>query len=295
MKEIKIDNIYCMDCIRGLRLMASNSVDCCITSPPYYGLRDYGVSDQIELESSLDEYIDKLTDIFSEILRILKPQGTLWLIIGDSYVGSYKAAAQYPNNTQLKKKDLIGIPWMLAFALRSIGYYLRQDIIWFKPNAMPESVKDRCTKSHEYIFLLSKSNRYYFDSETIKQPAKSKLRSTIVKHRRVDSRVPGKNYKTFHSKHIQTSSLVNKRDVWIQNTRPSGTNIHFAAFPPELIHDCVIAGCPQGGVILDPFMGTGTTAMVALQNQRHYVGFEINPDYIPVIDKKIQIEPNIFV
>jgi len=314
---IEPDNTYNMDCLEGLRLMPSDCIDCCITSPPYYGLRDYGVDGQIGLERSPEEYIERLTEIFAEVLRVLKPEGTLWLNIGDSYAGSNKGAARYPDNakkykqgsnrgtlnnrtaykyiTSCKDKDLIGIPWMLAFSLRSLGYFLRQDIVWYKPNAMPESVRDRCTKSHEYIFLLSKSNRYYFDSESIKQPARSKIRSKIVKHRKVDFHVPGNNYKTFQGNNIPTSSLVNKRDVWIQNTKPSGSNVHFAAYPPALIRDCVLAGCPVGGIILDPFMGTGTTVMVALQYQRHYVGFELNPEYFPIIKQKIQVTPNMFV
>ncbi|MBQ9203458.1 MAG: site-specific DNA-methyltransferase [Prevotella sp.] len=311
------NNIYNMDCLQGLRLMPSDSIDCCITSPPYYGLRDYEVDGQIGLERSPEEYIAKLTDIFREVLRVLKPEGTLWLNMGDSYAGGGKGAAKYPENakkwkqgsnkgtvgnrtaykqeTHCKVKDLIGIPWMLAFALRSIGYYLRQDIVWYKPNAMPESVKDRCTKSHEYIFLLSKSKHYYYDYEAIKQPARSKVRSKMVKHRKVDFHVPGNNYKTFQGNNIPTSSLVNKRDVWVQCTKPSGSSQHFAAYPPALIRDCVLAGCPVGGIILDPFMGTGTTAMVALQYQRQYIGFELNPDYIPIIKNKIQVTPNMFV
>ena len=305
-----------MDCLEGLRSMPDNYVDCCITSPPYYGLRDYGVDEQIGLEKSPEEYIEKLVEIFREIFRVLKPTGTLWLNIGDSYAFSGKGAAAYPENAmrykqktnkgttgnrtsrkanyKCKKKDLIGIPWMLAFELRdNIGFYLRQDIIWHKPNPMPEAVKDRCTRSHEYIFLFSKTKRYYYDNDAIKTPAKSRIRSQIIRHRKVDNLVPGNRYKTFQGINIPTTDMVNKRDVWTVSTKPE-KNAHFATYPKELIEPCVLAGCPHGGIILDPFMGTGTTAMVAREYGRNFIGFEINPLYMDIIKQKIIVTPNIF-
>ena len=302
--------IYNMDCLVGLKRLPANCVDCCITSPPYYGLRDYQVEGQIGLEDSPEEFLDKLVEIFTEVLRVLKPEGTLWLNIGDTYNG-YKGNARQKNMETmyaghrhqptrkpnhgleckwLKPKDLIGIPWMLAFSLRSVGWYLRQDIIWHKPNPMPEAVKDRCTKSHEYIFLLSKSARYYFDADAIKEKAVSDNKPHMVHHRRIENGT----YRTIHSDYeIPASEYRNKRDVWTVAVRPSKGS-HFATFPQQLIRDCVLAGCPKGGVILDPFMGTGTTAMVARMYGRQYIGFEINAEYMSIINKKIQITPNMF-
>lgn len=308
--KIELNTIYNMDCLKGLRNMADNSVDCCITSPPYFGLRDYGVDGQIGLEQSPEEYIARLVDVFAEVLRVLKPTGTLWLIIGDTYNG-YKGNANQKNtetmyaghrhqptrkpghgleDKRLKNKDLIGIPWTLAFALRSLGYYLRQDIIWHKPNPMPEAVRDRCTKAHEYIFLLTKSDRYYFDAEAIKEPARKDNRPHMVHHRRIENGTYREKYSDYT---ITPSEQRNKRDVWTVSTKPE-KSAHFAAYPKELIEPCVLAGCPIGGVILDPFMGTGTTAMVAKIYGRNYIGFEINVEYMSIINKKIQVTPNMF-
>lgn len=308
---MKTNIIYNKDCLIGLRELPDNCIDCCITSPPYYGLRDYGCSGQIGLEETPREYIDRLTEVFAEVLRVLKPDGTLWLNIGDTYNG-YKGnanqinfetmyaghrhqPARKPNHgledKSLKQKDLIGIPWMLAFALRSIGYYLRQDIIWAKPNPMPEAVKDRCTKSHEYIFLLSKSARYYFDQEAIREKAKTESRPHVVHHHRIEN---GKYREKYCDYTIVPDEKRNKRDVWTVATRPSKAK-HFATFPEELIRDMVLAGCKVGGVILDPFMGTGTTAKVALEFGRQYVGYEINQDFFKYINQKIQTQQDIFV
>ena len=307
---IEVNNIYNMDCLQGLRLMPSDSVDCCITSPPYFGLRDYGVAGQIGLELSPNEYIARLTGVFAEVLRVLKPTGTLWLNIGDTYNG-YKGNANQKNaetmyaghrhqptrkpyfgleDKSLKNKDLIGIPWMLAFALRSIGFYLRQDIIWHKPNPMPEAVKDRCTKSHEYIFLLTKSARYYFDAEAIKEPARKDNRPHTVHHRRIEN---GKYREKYSDYTIFPLEKRNKRDVWTVAKKPT-KQAHFATFPEALIRDCVLAGCPVGGIVLDPFIGTGTTAAVALTYGRKYIGFELNADYMEIIKTKIQVTPNMF-
>lgn len=309
-RMIEPNNIYNMDCLQGLRQMEPDSVDCCITSPPYYRLRDYGVEGQIGLEDTPEEYIARIVEIFKEVLRVLKPDGTCWLVIGDTYNG-YKGNANQKNaesmyaghrhqptrepnhgleDKSLKNKDLIGIPWMLAFALRSIGFYLRQDIVWHKPNPMPESVRDRCTKSHEYIFLLTKSARYFFDADAIKEKARKDNMAHMVHHRRIENGTYRKKYSDYM---ITPSDMRNKRDVWKVPVRPS-KDAHFATFPPTLIRDCVLAGCPKGGVILDPFIGTGTTAAVALEYGRRYIGFELNADYMEIIKKKIQVTPNIF-
>lgn len=306
----QIDTVYNMDCLKGLQMLPSDFVDCCVTSPPYFGLRDYGIDGQIGLELSPEEYITKLTEIFNEVFRVLKPKGTLWLNIGDTYNG-YKGNAHHKNketiyaghrhqpcrkpnhgfeDKSIKNKDMIGIPWMLAFSLRSIGYYLRQDIIWHKPNPMPEAVTDRCTKAHEYIFLLSKTARYYFDSEAIKEQARSDNRTHMVHHRRIENETYREKYSDYM---ITPSEKRNKRDVWTVAVKPT-KEAHFATFPEQLITPCILAGCPKDGIVLDPFMGTGTTAMVARKYQRHFVGFELNPDYMNIIHKKTQVTPLLF-
>ena len=288
---MEIDKIHCEDCLEGLKKLPDNCIDCCVTSPPYFNLRDYNIDGQIGIEETPQEYIRKLTDVFMEVYRVLKPQGTLWLNIGDSYNGSggshkkdgkndtgfqgekgYLRGCRPINVDNLKPKDLIGIPWMLAFSLRNEGWYLRQDIIWHKTNPMPESVKDRCTKSHEYIFLLTKSQRYFFDSDEIRE-------------RRVMATGGGAGE--------NGSSTRNKRDVWTVNTKPDSV-AHFATYPEELIIPCILAGCPKGGIVLDPFMGSGTTALVCRKYNRHFVGFEINPNYVKIIERKIQVTPNLF-
>lgn len=279
---MEINQIYNAECLTGLSLVPDNGINCCITSPPYYGLRDYGNDQQIGLEDTPEEYIDKLVNVFHEVYRVLKPDGTLWINIGDSYAGSMKGAAQFPDNamnykqgtnrgtlgkatlvkqcTGCKPKDLIGIPWMLAFALRADGWYLRQDIIWNKPSVMPESVRDRCTKSHEYIFLLSKHRKYYFNAGAIAEPASTY--NEIVRDRSTTklNNTPGRSKmgglvrNDYHTR--------NKRSVWTVATQPL-REAHFATYPEKLIVDCIKAGCPEGGIVLDPFMGTGTTAIVA--------------------------------
>lgn len=271
--DIELDKVYNMDCLSGLRQMPDNSVDCCITSPPYYGLRDYGVDGQIGLEKSPDDYVAKITEVFREVHRVLKPTGTLWLNIGDCYAGGNKGASAYPDNakkykqgtnsgtvgnrtayryqTTCKDKDLIGIPWMLAFALRDkVGFYLRQDIIWHKPNPMPESVLDRCTKAHEYIFLFSKSSRYYFNHEEMQEQAVC----AAVERQEDPPRYGGNKYTATPDKFNRTKSgnayaytgKRNKRDVWTVSTKPEKM-AHFAVYPEELIRPCVLAGCPVGG------------------------------------------------
>jgi DNA modification methylase len=269
-------------------------------------LRDYGHDGQIGLEQTPEDYISAMVEVFRCVWDALKDDGTLWLNIGDSYYnyrpGKGQALAkQTVSNTKqdlpetcarrgnkldgLKEKDLIGIPWMLAFALRADGWYLRQDIIWHKPNPMPESVRDRCTKAHEYIFLLSKSERYFFDHEAIKEPAKVSSEGI---------RFGGSKYGDSNDpKHATKSGNVskeyekaNKRSVWQVATRPY-KGAHFATFPHALIEPCILAGAPVGGVVLDPFMGSGTTAMVAKQHDRHYLGCELNEAYKPLQDERI--------
>lgn len=297
--------IHTTDCRKGLKTLPDNSVDCCITSPPYYGLRDYGKADQIGLELTPEEYINHLVGVFTEVHRVLKPTGTLWLNIGDSYAGSGKGAwknkeAQkeiyIPNPTDalakmpktwdgIKAKDLIGIPWMLAFALRRNGWYLRQEIIWHKPNAMPESVKDRCGKSHETIFLLSKSPNYYFDYKAIQQEGEVRERKEVI---------GGRNpYYAGSNREFEYTGVVNKRSVWTVPVKPF-IGAHFATFPDTLIVDCVKAGCPAGGLVLDPFMGSGTTAVVARKLDRNYIGFELNPEYVEISNKRIANELGFF-
>jgi DNA modification methylase len=276
----------------------------CVTSPPYFGLRDYKVDGQIGLEQTPEEYITAMVEVFRCVKDVLADDGTLWVNIGDSYAAKGGAQVQGTKQTKgsqagawngetrkppqgIKPKDLIGIPWMLAFALRADGYYLRQDVIWSKPNPMPESVRDRCTKAHEYIFLLSKSERYFFDSEAIAEPvAASTLerlnQPTLEQQAGSSSRVPGKT--NGNMKAVGSTDTRNKRSVWTVATRPY-KGAHFATFPPALIEPCILAGSRPGDIVLDPFMGSGTTAMVSLQHGRKYLGCELNREY-----EKLQIE-----
>lgn len=318
--ELTLNTVYNIDCLSGLRNLPDGCIDCCITSPPYYGLRDYGVDGQIGLERSPEEYIKRLVDVFREVYRVLKSDGTLWIVIGDSYAGGNKGAANYPENakkykqgsnrgtmaagtsfkykTSCKRRDLIGIPWMLAFALRDkIGFYLRQDIIWSKPNPMPESVTNRCTKSHEYIFLLSKSEKYYFNHDAMIENAVYPESGECCKRIRYGGNkytaTPDKFNRTKSGNAYNYTGKRNKRDVWTVATKPEKSS-HFAAYPSELIEPCVLAGCPLDGVILDPFIGTGTTAMVAKIYSRNFIGFEINQEYMDIISKKTIVTPKLF-
>lgn len=297
-KLFELNKIYEGNSLEVLKEFPDQSIHTCITSPPYFGLRDYGVSGQIGLEQSPEEFVQNLVNIFKEVKRVLRDDGTVWLNIGDSYAGNNSRAsnngrAGFGNPREMvvnrvpigaKPKDLIGIPWRVAFALQRDGWYLRQDIIWHKPNPMPESVADRCTKSHEYIFLLSKNDRYYFDNEAIKEPAKP---DTSVRDRdntkmnNTPGRIKMNGLKTNHYK------MRNKRSVWTVTTKPY-KEAHFATFPEDLIQPCVLAGCPKDGVVLDPFMGSGTTASVAIKNNRNYVGIELNPEYIQLAEKRLK-------
>jgi DNA modification methylase len=350
------------DCIQTLKQLPDASVNCCVTSPPYFGLRDYGtatweggdpnckhigvskkgtnrnfinedgrmpnnacissgdckicgakrIDDQIGLEETPEEFVAKLVAVFREVRRVLKDDGTCWVNMGDSYAGSGKGPAgnlgkEHDERNMEKKhsaivplgtkpKDLIGIPWMLAFALRADGWYLRQDIIWHKPNPMPESVTDRCTKAHEYIFLLSKSRQYYFDSDLIRTPLKENTKKGVESGWNCDRA----NISSEGSQGIKVEKMgtrfapekgANKRSVWSVNTH-SYREAHFATYPPDLIKPCILAGCPVGGVVLDPFGGSGTTAQVAMENERDAILCELNPDYIKIIEKRLgEIDP----
>lgn len=320
------------DSLEQLKTIPDDTVNTCVTSPPYYGLRDYGVDGQIGLEQTPEQYISKLVAVFREVRRALRDDGTLWVNIGDSYANDEKWGGKTSGKharalhgegkigrvkryTGLPGKNLIGIPWMLAFALRADGWYLRQDIIWAKPNPMPESVRDRCTKSHEYIFLLSKSPKYYYDAESIAEPVSE---STVwrcsqnINAQTGSDRVPGKtngNMKAVMPRYggnkytndpdvfSRTKSgnaydyrpMRNKRSVWTVTTKPFKGS-HFAVFPPDLIEPCVLAGSPADGLVLDPFTGSGTTGVVSLRNGRNFIGIELNPDYVSLAKSRIEKE-----
>ncbi|RJO60688.1 MAG: site-specific DNA-methyltransferase [Dehalococcoidia bacterium] len=256
------------DALHALRLLPSSSVQCVVTSPPYWGLRDYGIDGQIGLETTLPQFLNHLVAIFNEVKRVLRDDGTLWLNIGDGYTSGnrgYRATDKKnparamtvrPDTPEgLKPKDLQGIPWRLAFALQNDGWYLRSDIVWHKPNAMPESVKDRPTRAHEYLFMLTKSERYLYDYEAVKEV--------------------GLNGK-----------LRNRRSVWNINTQ-AFPDAHFATFPPKLIDPCILASSKPGDYVLDPFFGTGTVGVVCLQQYRRYVGIELHPEYVAIAAKRL--------
>ena len=280
----------------------------CVTSPPYYGLRNYGDEDkQIGMEQTPEEYIEQLVDVFRSVRDVLTDDGTLWLNIGDTYY-NYRSDGNYPKQTvsrtkqdlpdfspvrgnklhNLKSKDLIGIPWMLAFALRADGWWLRQDIIWNKPNPMPESVKDRCTKSHEYIFLLSKSKQYFYDNEAIKEPVKQDWGTRDRTNGKYHN--PGTGLAP-HSGLSKSYDRKNKRSVWTVTNKPY-KGAHFACFPPDLIEPCILAGSEENDIVLDPFMGSGTTAMVAKKHNRNYLGCELHEDYASLQTDRIDSIPS---
>lgn len=402
------NTIYNIDCIRGMKMLPDASVQCCITSPPYWGLRNYDAEGQFGLEPNPEEYVSRMIDVFAEVRRLLKEDGTLWLNLGDAYWGSGKAGKNpsYQKNHKefgkpsahtsrfgrpttgshpaLKPKDLIGLPWRVAFALQGFaivpmysftqwadilkearekedwelvlfiegllrkydllkglkksGWYLRQDIIWHKPNPLPESVTDRCTKAHEYIFLLSKSPKYYFDQQSIKTPLKDSSVLRLLQNielQRGSDRIPGKTNGPMKARvsgrkprpgidenggnqakgHIPMGiegtsfkghrgnfkangepiggSMANKRSIWTVPTKPF-RGAHFATYPEELIVDCIKAGSKENDLILDPFMGAGTTALVASLLNRKFIGFELNPDYIKIANKRLQDRLGLF-
>ena len=354
---LPLNKILCGDALCELQKLPAEVFDCVVSSPPYFGLRNYCVDGQIGLEATPELYLQRLTDVFIECKRVLKKDGTMWIVIGDSYAGSGRGIgdinkkgiqqkASYMGEfckpyhlDGYKSKDLIGIPWALAFALRNGGWYLRQDIIWHKPNPMPESIRDRCTKAHEYVFLFSKSAKYYFDHNAILEPAKydgrkkmthegstkysangtgigiqnvskggrerwpNKIRGFVEKEDKTGLREQhhGANIKPrpFGGKN-QTGTgrndvgnvwidkpARNKRSVWTVPTR-AFKGAHFATFPPDLIRTCIAAGCPPDGIVLDPFMGAGTTAVVAKELSRNYVGIELNGDYVRMAEERVR-------
>lgn len=325
--EIKIG-----DCREVLKTMADQSVNCIVTSPPYFGLRDYGVEGQMGLESTPEEFVAGMVEVFREVRRVLRDDGTLWLNIGDSYANDTKwggstsgkhvkavhgatGIGRRRTNTGLKSKDMMMIPARLALGLQADGWYLRQDIIWSKPNPMPESVTDRCTKSHEYIFLLSKSPKYFFDQNAILEPASPNTHARLAQdvQAQVGSpRVPGKtngnmkavgrrfdpgkgnkNNISFDAAMAIMPAERNKRSVWTVTTQPF-KEAHFATFPPALIEPCILAGCPKGGVVLDPFGGAGTTGLVADRLQRNAVMIELNPAYAEIARNRLQADAGMF-
>ena len=328
--------IFNLDCRDALDLFVEpKSVQMCVTSPPYFGLRDYGVDGQLGLEKTPELYIEQMVSVFRSVRNVLRDDGTLWLNVADTYAGGGRHSPNAPSSAtsksgkygdalksggikpqgDIKQKDLIGIPWMLAFALRADGWYLRQDIIWAKPNPMPESVTDRCTKSHEYLFLLSKSPKYFIDPAGMKEPtvkgsagsefhtgktgehqqgrSSAKPRSKADSFKREGSKrevaIPGQSVGTHRPDREESDYSLdtrNRRSVWTVATRPY-KGAHFATFPPALIEPCILAGSHPGDLVLDPFMGSGTTAQVALQHGRRAVGCELNSDYLPLIAQRI--------
>ena len=299
------------DCREVLKTLDKGSVQTCVTSPPYYGLRDYGHAEQIGLEETPEQYVASLVEVFRGVRDVLRDDGTLWLNLGDSYYNYRPGAGQRQSKQSiasqkfsevetchkrgrildgLKEKDLIGIPWRVAFALQADGWYLRQDIIWHKPNPMPESVEDRCTKSHEYVFLLSKSSKYYFDNDAIKEKATT---TDTSERNRDETRLNNTTGRTrmagLKTNHYE---MKNKRSVWTIPTKPY-SGAHFAVFPKELIEPCILAGSRVGDSILDPFNGSGTTGLVAMQWKREYIGIELNPEYVALTQRRlaeIQVE-----
>jgi len=332
------------DCIDMMRTLPDQSVQCCVTSPPYFGLRDYGMAEQIGLEEAPAEFVARLVMVFREVRRVLRDDGTAWVNMGDTYAsiaggyapggsaGKHDMVSQSTRGavlrgkrrsppTGLKQKDLMGIPWRLAFALQDDGWYLRQDIIWHKPNPMPESTRDRCTKSHEYLFLLSKSPRYYYDQDAIREPVAlssitrlaqdleqqlgsdrvpgkangpmKAVRSKRDSFKREDSKreqaIPGQTAGTHRPDREESTYPLdtrNKRSVWTVPTQ-GFKGAHFATFPPELIRPCILAGAPRGGIVLDPFGGAGTTAVVAMQEGRKSILCELNPEYAAMAERRI--------
>ena len=302
------------DCLLALRDLPDENVNCCVTSPPYYALRDYGMDAQIGREDSPEEYIRRLVLVFREVRRVLTNDGTLWLNIADTYCGTgNKGGYLDPKNpkgrngqsvslarraSECKQKDMIGIPWLLAFALRADGWYLRSDIIWCKANPMPESCKDRPSRCYEHVFLLTKSKKYYYDALAIAEPiaegtaarykggrsASSKYAEEIPGQGKVQKLNAARAAGTITDADI--SPVRNARDVWHINTVPYKGG-HFAAYPPKLAERCILAGCPRGGIVLDPFFGSGTTGLAAVKNDRRYIGIELNAEYCELAKERI--------
>ncbi len=296
------------DCRDVLRSLPEGSVDCCVTSPPYWGLRDYGVDGQLGNERTYLEYVAHMVEVFREVRRVLRDDGTLWLNLGDCYATDTKwggssgekngdqgggARRERKLTTGLKPKDLVGIPWRVAFALQDDGWYLRSDIIWHKPNPMPESVRDRPTKAHEYLFLLSKSERYYYDAEAAAEKSTNRAPGNVEPHKYA------KQYESGHGEHRTAAGLErireaketrNRRTVWTVGSQPY-SGAHFATFPPKLIEPCILAGCPAGGTVLDCFGGSGTTGLVAEAHGRDWLLCELNPKYAELAERRVRNLP----
>jgi DNA modification methylase len=303
-KKAKGYRLISGDCRTALQSLPDKSIRTCVTSPPYWGLRDYGVDTQIGAEDSPDDYVASMVEVFREVRRVLSDDGTVWLNIGDTYASMRdskavpdslrkgndgtavpKAANRNPANLKaanIKHKDLIGIPWRLAFALQQDGWYIRQDIIWSKPNPMPESVRDRCTKSHEYVFLLTKRDKYFYDNEAIKEPARdwgTRDRTNGKYHNAGTGLTP-------HTGLTKSYEKKNKRSVWVITTKPF-KGAHFAVMPEDLAVPCILAGSEIGDTVLDPFAGSGTTGVVALRHGRKFIGVELNPEYVKLAEERI--------
>lgn len=303
------------DCRERLRELDAGSVNTCVTSPPYFGLRDYGHDGQIGLEDTPDAFVAQMVEVFREVRRVLRDDGTCWINLGDSYASNNQAGRTSGDGTRLdargvpfgaskkandpsqrrlnvppglKAKDLIGIPWRVAFALQADGWYLRQDIIWAKPNPMPESVRDRCTKAHEYVFLLSKGPRYHYDHDAIREePTGRTNEMRFSKSADLNGKAHAESYQ------LDGSVGANRRSVWTVATQPF-KEAHFATYPPELIEPCILAGCPQGGAVLDPFGGAGTTGLVADRLQRNAILIELNPTYAEIARKRLEGDAGMF-
>ena len=313
--RLETDKIYCGDSLQVLKTLPDNSIDCCVTSPPYYALRDYGEDGQLGREDTPEEYIERLVAVFHEVKRVLTPHGTCWLNIADTYCGTNSKGEsrdpKYPKGrngqtvslTQkvkgCKPKDLIGIPWLAALALRGDGWYLRSSIIWYKANPMPESTRDRPSRCYEYIFLLTKSKKYYYDWQAVAEPIAPTTAARMKNGRGENNKyaaaaIPGQNRRqpinSPRKKGAYADEMIlpirNRRNVWQINTVPYRGG-HFAAFPPKLAETCILAGCPVGGVVLDPFLGSGTTAAAAKNLDRRYIGIELNPEYCTLAAKRI--------
>jgi DNA modification methylase len=315
------------DCRDVLKTLPDESVHCVVTSPPYWGLRDYGVLDQIGLEPTPQAFVAELVQTFAEVRRVLRSDGTLWLNLGDSYARAQETnvpqtrnqAHGYPKHSKagssdgavgradrpggrvaamgLKPKDLVGVPWRVALALQEAGWWLRMDIIWSKPNPMPESVTDRPTKSHEYIFLLAKSERYYYNAAAIAEPA-IHAGQTVTLGEKSLSKGQAAGINVAPSGNGNADSVIvgdtrNKRSVWTVTTK-AYNEAHFATFPPDLIEPCILAGCPAGGTVLDPFGGAGTTGLVADRHQRSAILIELNPEYAAMAEKRIRGDSPLF-
>ena len=301
------------DCRAVLPTLDAESVNCIVTSPPYWGLRDYGHGDQIGLEKTPEAYVSELVAVFREVRRVLRADGTLWLNLGDSYAAGCMTGRQGSNSSTgrnvgqaegtrlparrapdgLKPKDLVGIPWRVAFALQADGWYLRSDIIWHKPNPMPESVTDRPTKAHEYVFLLTKSARYWYDLEAVREPV-SPFNEGAVSVAPHGEHVAEMGHRKQEIRRYAEIKGANARTVWTIATQPY-PEAHFATFPPALARRCILAGCPVGGTVLDPFSGSGTTGAVCVEEGRDFVGIELNPAYVGLAEKRLRgAQPPLF-